>query len=196
LTINSSFDVADSSDNGYEGPSEGGDSSFHFTPTKDLKFTITTAGDYSAAYFTYRQGEIYPVVGGSIASHEGILNAGTRYYWNAFGTNGRGHSGSAMTQVTLIPKDLTTVIGDTNYDLIVNGQDIAQIASAWMATGFNEADTNGDGIVNGQDIALVASNWLATAPPNVATATAVPEPSTLALAAVGLLSLSIIRRRK
>jgi hypothetical protein len=71
--------------------------------------------------------------------------------------------------------------GDANSDGIVNSQDIALIASSWLATGINPADINADGIVNAQDIALVASNWLQTSGPGMAAAAAVPEPSALPL---------------
>ena len=61
------------------------------------------------------------------------------------------------------------VPGDTNADGIVNGQDMALVASNWLQTSDQSvtqstmaADANGDGIVNGQDMALIASNWLAT----------------------------------
>jgi len=61
------------------------------------------------------------------------------------------------------------VPGDANIDGIVNGQDMALVASNWLETPANgqagqslPGDANGDGIVNGQDIALIASNWLDT----------------------------------
>ena len=53
---------------------------------------------------------------------------------------------------------------DTNQDGIVNGQDIAGIASHWLATSTVFNDINGDGIVNGQEIASIASHWLSTLP--------------------------------
>ena len=54
--------------------------------------------------------------------------------------------------------------GDANQDGIVNGQDIAQVASHWLQSGVETGDTNGDAVVNGQDIAAIASHWLATLP--------------------------------
>jgi len=56
----------------------------------------------------------------------------------------------------------TALVGDANHDGIVNGQDIALVASNWLTHGPT-GDVNFDNIVNGQDIALIASNWLATA---------------------------------
>lgn len=64
--------------------------------------------------------------------------------------------GPAHAQLAIVP-------GDVNGDGIVNGQDIALIASNW-SNGWGPGDGNQDGIVNGQDIALVASNWLKTGP--------------------------------
>ena len=83
--------------------------------------------------------------------------------------------------------------GDVNHDGIVNGQDIAVIASNWLATGYLAADANGNFIVNGQDIALVAANWLQTGGighGNVA----VTEPSTLFLVTLSVVVLMTCRR--
>ena len=52
--------------------------------------------------------------------------------------------------------------GDVNTDGIVNGLDIADIASHWLERAAVIGDANGDGIVNGLDIAVVASNWMHT----------------------------------
>ena len=59
-------------------------------------------------------------------------------------------------------------LGDVNFDGIVNGLDIADVASHWLQTNpqhLGAGDGNGDGIVNGLDIALIASHWLQTTPP-------------------------------
>ena len=57
--------------------------------------------------------------------------------------------------------------GDVNGDGVVNGLDIADVASHWLQTGIQvPGDANGDGIVNGLDIAAISSNWLATTPPS------------------------------
>jgi hypothetical protein len=79
--------------------------------------------------------------------------------------------------------------GDVNHDHIVNGQDIALVASHWLqsATGVS-GDATGDGIVNGQDIALIASHWLQTDGSGGGGA-AVPEPSTIVPVALAGLSL-------
>jgi hypothetical protein len=82
-----------------------------------------------------------------------------------------------------------TIVGDTKGDGIVNGQDLAAIASTWTQTGKGlVADLNADQIVNGQDLALVASNWLNHG------VVPIPEPPTLILAA-GALLLSAVRRK-
>ena len=59
---------------------------------------------------------------------------------------------------------LNVLPGDTNQDGIVNGLDIAQIASHWLQSNGIIGDTNGDNLVNGLDIAQVASHWLTTLP--------------------------------
>lgn len=76
---------------------------------------------------------------------------------------------------------VTKVIGDTTGDGVVNGLDIANIASNWLKPG-PVADANGDGVVNGLDIAAVASHWLESQ----ASPAVVPEPGTALLALIGL----------
>jgi hypothetical protein len=86
--------------------------------------------------------------------------------------------------------------GDANFDGIVNGQDIALVASNWLSTGSGlSGDVNADGIVNGQDIALIASDWLHTSGGGAGSRAAVPEPATLVLGALGGLALLAYRRR-
>src|SRR5262249_22828459 len=67
--------------------------------------------------------------------------------------------GLALVPTTAVP----ILSGDVNTDGIVNGQDIAVIASHWLNTSPPyplQGDANLDGIVNGQDIAAIASHWL------------------------------------
>ena len=92
--------------------------------------------------------------------------------------------------------ELPTLPADVNHDGIVNGQDIALVASNWLATGAGATgDVNNDGIVNGQDIALIASNWLATSGGGSAEAAAVPEPATLGLLVLGAVAALCHRGR-
>jgi hypothetical protein len=100
-----------------------------------------------------------------------------------------GFFGAAVTQ--LLP-------GDLNNDGIVNGQDIAIVASNWLQQGTpgSAGDANVDGIVNGEDIAVIASNWLSKGSGGGAgSGAAVPEPSTLILAAVGFIGLAMVSCR-
>ena len=79
-------------------------------------------------------------------------------FWDASHPTTRGHSLFANGADAVLHMQF----GDVNLDGIVNGQDIALIASNWLKTGSNPADANGDGIVNGQDIVLISSHWLNT----------------------------------
>ena len=89
---------------------------------------------------------------------------------------------------------------------MVNGLDIALIASHWLQSGFSkQGDGNFDNVVNGLDIALVASHWLQSggfgggSSSSSASASAVPEPGTYALCLTGLLvGLAVrgLRRRR
>ena len=90
----------------------------------------------------------------------------------------------------------TFVAGDVNFDGVVNGLDISQVASNWLQTGSSiRGDANGDGVVNGLDISQIASNWLQGGGAARA-ATAVPESSTIVLAALGGAALLACRRRR
>jgi hypothetical protein len=67
------------------------------------------------------------------------------------------------------------------------------IAASWLTTNA-DTDVNGDGIVNGQDIAIASANWLQTTDDG-ASGAAVPEPSSVILAAVGGLAILATRPR-
>jgi hypothetical protein len=96
-----------------------------------------------------------------------------------------------VTLAGLVPP----LAGDANFDGVVNGLDISYIASHWLTTGSSiPADVNDDGVVNGLDIASVSSNWLA-ASAGGAGAVATPEPSSILLAATGLVGLAAVARR-
>ena len=81
-------------------------------------------------------------------------------------------------------------MADVNGDGIVNGLDIAQIASHWLKTGTEAGlnampvlgDANRDGVVNGLDIAAVASFWEASGGGAGTGGAAVPEPMGVTLA--------------
>jgi hypothetical protein len=86
--------------------------------------------------------------------------------------------------------------GDVNFDGVVNGLDIALVASHWLQSGTLVAgDANFDGVVNGLDISLISSNWLQSAGSPAGASASAPEPSTAVLAACGALALLARRRR-
>ena len=94
------------------------------------------------------------------------------------------------------------MLGDVNFDYIVNGQDIALIASHWLSiqqlllnSSSLGGDANADGIVNGQDISLVAKNWWATSVPTPVGGGQVPEPSTGLVFGIWALGLWLVHRR-
>ncbi len=83
--------------------------------------------------------------------------------------------------------------GDVNLDTIVNIFDINAISSAWASTSLS-GDANYDGVVDIFDINFVSSHWAN----QLGGATAVPEPASAGLAALGILGLICARgaRRK
>jgi len=89
---------------------------------------------------------------------------------------------------------LDQLAGDANGDKVVNIFDINLISSNWNTAGL-AGDTNYDGIVNIFDINFVSSHWANTAPGG-GVVTAVPEPATLTLFALGLLAACRIVKRR
>ncbi len=90
--------------------------------------------------------------------------------------------------------------GDANGDGIVNLADFGILRANFGSTmaEFAQGDFNGDGIVNLADFGILRANFGSTSSDDIALldafyATVVPEPTTLAIAATGLLAL---RRRR
>ncbi len=86
--------------------------------------------------------------------------------------------------------------GDADLNGTVNGADLNAVLSNYNKTGMAWSDGNFDdnGTVNGADLNIVLSNYNK----HLSVAAAVPEPSTLWLAAAGLVSLLVCawRRRR
>ncbi len=79
--------------------------------------------------------------------------------------------------------------GDTNYDCVVDVEDLNNVRNNFGATGTPVlGDANGDGFVNIVDLNDVRNNFGAT--------TAVPEPATALLVALGTILLPARRPRK
>ena len=87
-----------------------------------------------------------------------------------------------------------TLYGDSNLDGSVNGTDLNAVLSYYNQSSqiWNHGDFNYDGSVNGTDLNTVLSNYNQSLSSSTA---AVPEPSTLLLAAVAAMSLLVWRRR-
>jgi PEP-CTERM motif len=79
--------------------------------------------------------------------------------------------------------------GDVNFDGVVNIFDINLVSANWNTAGPT-GDGNWDGVVNIFDINLISANWA----PNGGSATAVPEPTTWILAAMGLICFPFLVR--
>jgi hypothetical protein len=86
--------------------------------------------------------------------------------------------------------------GDANGDGTVDGADLNIVLSNYNLGGMNwaQGDFDGNGTVDGADLNVVLSNYNQHA--SASSAPGAPEPSTLLLAATGLLGLLAYARRK
>lgn len=78
------------------------------------------------------------------------------------------------------------VMGDVNNDTVVNIFDINLVSHYWGTDGSSGGDANLDGMVNIFDVNVISANWGATSG-----GAAVPEPSSLALAALTFFGLIV-----
>ena len=116
--------------------------------------------------------------------------------WRNYGTRVYGYSPGHVNNGTLtVSGDYDTnvyTLGDANFDTYVDYQDATILASNWQVqTGATwwMGDFNYDEKVDDEDATIMAVCW--NPPPGVS----VPEPGTLTLLALGLISLLVIRRR-
>lgn len=84
--------------------------------------------------------------------------------------------------------------GDVNGDDRTDVADLNIMGINWQATGVTmaEGDLTGDGNVNAADLNILAINWQTARDPGAA---AVPEPSSVALLLIGLMSAFAYRRK-
>ena len=86
----------------------------------------------------------------------------------------------SLTHLTLTV--MPTIDGDANLDGTVNIFDINLVSTNWGTAG-PQGDVNCDGTVNIFDINLISANW------GAGSSQAVPEPSSVALAAFAIAGL-------
>ncbi len=92
-----------------------------------------------------------------------------------------------------------TYFGDANLDGRVNNIDLTVLAFHWLGSpwgwdGANFSAYNGDTIVNNVDLTMLAFNWLSGVSEPPGEPASVPEPSVIALLAVGM--VAVICKRK
>ncbi len=87
-----------------------------------------------------------------------------------------------------------TEYGDASLDGQVSLADLSALAGNWnQAGGWSEGDFNGDGVITLADLSALAGEWGWTRGAGQAV---VPEPASLAMAAMGMLVLAVRRRTR
>jgi hypothetical protein len=79
--------------------------------------------------------------------------------------------------------------GDVNYDGVVDIFDVNLVSAHWAESGPT-ADANADYIIDIFDVNLISANWSPSG------GAAVPEPATLLFAAMGVVGLATLERRR
>jgi formylglycine-generating enzyme len=153
----------------------------------------TEVGEFensASAYGTYDQGgnimewledgtDTRQNIGGSFITDQGFLSRDHNINGNAAGVKNQ-HLGIRLARIALL--------GDANSDGSVNGADLNIVLSNYNLTGmgWTQGDFDSDGSVNGTDLNIVLSNYNQSIGVSSA-GVAVPEPSSLLLAALGAL---------
>ena len=81
-------------------------------------------------------------------------------------------------------------VGDVNLDGLINATDMMLMAAAFgqVGLGYGDGNLNADTVVDGTDLAILKANFGYVA-------SAVPEPITFSLLAMGATGLTIKRQR-
>ncbi len=103
--------------------------------------------------------------------------------------------------IELVEGILGTHFGDANLDGYVNASDFSAMSISWQqnVSGWASGDFNGDGYVNAADFNYISLNWqqgpISFDEAFSAYMASVPEPASVAIAAIGGVAL-LMRRRK
>ncbi|MBN1589057.1 MAG: autotransporter-associated beta strand repeat-containing protein [Pirellulales bacterium] len=108
------------------------------------------------------------------------------------------YDGGTDNSIALFVPGAVQIPGDADNSGYVDETDALALATHWGANGtevgWSDGDFDGDHVVGPKDASIMAAHWNYGTPPP-AEASAMPEPSTLAVLLAGLASLAFFRRR-
>ena len=132
-----------------------------FTPTQSYSFRMINDGKYHT----------YELDLESVADYDGLITA------LRFDPAYSGFAGDYMDIQYISYYPVPEIMGDVNYDGIVDEADAAVPAANWLMSSdatWDHGDFNSDGVVDDLDASILAANWGSAA-------ASVPEPGMIAL---------------
>lgn len=172
-------------------------------------FALDTRGDLTMVARTgetieVRPGQVWTITdlrmrtgsGGGDGLGRSFNNQSHLAFWAALSpVEGPAIYGEAIFDST-VSSTTTWGLGDVNGDGVVDRWDLALLADWWGSSDFLQGDFDLDGEITVNDLGIMQANFGDGHPDGSPSPGAVPEPSTVALAALSLVTAALVVRRR